>query len=90
MNLQHVIDTRTLWWQATKAFNLGFKHLCPKREGARQPPGTQLVQVHRVLSTQGCVEVIMVWGKHNFNLGRVGGDSIWKENRGWVGRDQEG
>lgn len=22
----------------------------------------------------------MVWGKHTFNLGRVGGDSIWKEN----------
>lgn len=32
-------DTRRLWWQVTKAFNLGFKLLCPKRKRTRMPQG---------------------------------------------------
>lgn len=58
MNLYCVTDTRRLWGQVTETFSLGFKRFCPKRERARQPPGTKLVSPPRVLSTLGCVEVI--------------------------------
>lgn len=70
----------------TETFNLGFKRLCPKKGDTRQLSGAQMVSSPRVV----CVEIVMVWGKHNFNLRRACGSSIWKEKRDWVGRDKEG
>lgn len=54
----------------TEAFHLESKHLYPKSQTATRNP---TVPPRRCLNTQGCVEVITVWGRHNFDLGRVCG-----------------